>query len=407
MNRMGRAAAGARSATGNRRSGRLDCPALLPRPRRGHGSRRRGARLGYRRPGAGAGRSAGGRGPRLPLRAVARASAVLGLALFCIAFVLLPLAGRLFRAQHSALTMLARRRVLVDVVVRVTDDPRVLPGRGLSGAERVVVAGVARSVAPAGAQRASATGVSGGIAVLGPAQGWTDVIPGQSVRVRGTLLPSPDGGLSVTLFARGPPEMIGKPPWWQRAAQHVRSDLRQACRGLPVDVAGLLPGLVDGDTRAVNPVLSEQFRAAGLTHLVAVSGTNCSIVIGAVLLVLRRLRVSAVGGVVAGAAALIVFRRRGTAVAERAACRADGGVALVCARGGRATQALPILPACVLALLAWNPPLAVERRRSRCPALATAALLRTCARLGRRAAPAADARWPGRRRWRSRRPRTW
>jgi competence protein ComEC len=80
--------------------------------------------------------------------------------------------------------------------------------------------------------------------------------------------------MSVTLFAQTGPIRIGSPPWWQRAAGAVRSSLRRAASGLPADARGLLPGLVDGDTANLDPVLAEHFRLAGLTHLVAVSGTN-------------------------------------------------------------------------------------------------------------------------------------
>jgi competence protein ComEC len=36
----------------------------------------------------------------------------------------------------------------------------------------------------------------------------------------------------------------------------------------------LLPALVVGDASAMVPAVREEFRAAGLTHLTAVSGTN-------------------------------------------------------------------------------------------------------------------------------------
>jgi competence protein ComEC len=52
--------------------------------------------------------------------------------------------------------------------------------------------------------------------------------------------------------------------------------MRAASASLPSEEAGLLPGLIDGDTTQLDPVLAEHFRIAGLTHLVAVSGaTNC------------------------------------------------------------------------------------------------------------------------------------
>ena len=50
--------------------------------------------------------------------------------------------------------------------------------------------------------------------------------------------------------------------------------------------AGLLPGLVVGDTRSMDPVLDEDFQRAGLA-LTAVSGPNVAIVLTAVLWPLR------------------------------------------------------------------------------------------------------------------------
>ncbi len=49
-----------------------------------------------------------------------------------------------------------------------------------------------------------------------------------------------------------------------------------AARVLEAPAAGLLPRLVVGDTRAMDPVLTEDFRRAGLSHLTAVSGDTAA-----------------------------------------------------------------------------------------------------------------------------------
>lgn len=51
---------------------------------------------------------------------------------------------------------------------------------------------------------------------------------------------------------------------------------------LPEPGAALLPGLAVGDTRAVSIDLNDAMRTSGLSHLTAVSGANCAIVVGAV-----------------------------------------------------------------------------------------------------------------------------
>src|SRR6476661_6648470 len=104
-----------------------------------------------------------------------------------------------------------------------------------------------------------------------------------------------------------PATLLGAPPWWQRAAGVVRAGLRGVSAVLPPAERGLLPGIVDGDTSGLDPVLIARFRVAGLTHLVAVSGTNCSIVVGTVLLALRRARVRPWLCAVLGATVLVAF----------------------------------------------------------------------------------------------------
>lgn len=66
----------------------------------------------------------------------------------------------------------------------------------------------------------------------------------------------------------------------------LTADLRAAfvdrVQAFPEPGAGLLPGLAVGDTRAVPAELSDDMRVSGLSHLTAVSGANCAIVVGAV-----------------------------------------------------------------------------------------------------------------------------
>ncbi|MGY1551800.1 ComEC/Rec2 family competence protein [Microbacterium sp. A588] len=65
-------------------------------------------------------------------------------------------------------------------------------------------------------------------------------------------------------------------------AAQVREDLVERAVALPEPGAGLLPGLAVGDTRAVSEELNAAMLTSGLSHLTAVSGANCAIVVGAV-----------------------------------------------------------------------------------------------------------------------------
>ena len=177
------------------------------------------------------------------------------------------------------------------------------------------------------------------------------------------------------------PSSRGRRRTWSRlrlggsgSRARIRSSLRVASTPLPDQERGLLPGLIDGDTTGLDPVLAERFRLAGLTHLVAVSGTNCSIVIGAVLLVLRRSRVRPWWCAVIGAAVLVLFivvARPSPSVLRAASMAA---IALYAFAVGRPSAALPSLAAVTLGLLLWDPTLAASASFAM-SVLATGALL--------------------------------
>ncbi|GAA2175067.1 ComEC/Rec2 family competence protein [Agrococcus versicolor] len=71
--------------------------------------------------------------------------------------------------------------------------------------------------------------------------------------------------------------------WWAGWSASVREGLRSATAHLPGDGGALLPGLAIGDTSLVSPALEAAMLQAGLTHLTAVSGANCAIVVALAL----------------------------------------------------------------------------------------------------------------------------
>jgi competence protein ComEC len=119
-----------------------------------------------------------------------------------------------------------------------------------------------------------------------------------------------------------------------------------------------VPGLVIGDTSRLDPEVEASFRETGMTHLLAVSGSNCAIVVGAVLLLLRRLRVHPrVAAAAAGVALVgfVVLARPSPSVLRAAAM---GTVALIALGIGRPRATLPALATAVTALLLLDPALA-------------------------------------------------
>jgi competence protein ComEC len=101
--------------------------------------------------------------------------------------------------------------------------------------------------------------------------------------------------------------------------------------------------------------LTEAFRVSGLTHLNAVSGENCAVVLAAVGALLRRTplrRGWRIAVAAASLAAFVVLARPSPSVLRAATM---GGAALVATSVGRRTQPMPLLSAAVLLLMLTNP----------------------------------------------------
>jgi competence protein ComEC len=300
--------------------------------------------------GAGAAAVAGSAGLLLLDR---RWAAVAALVLGCAGAGSLATAVRVRGVESSPLAALASERVGATLDLVVTDDPR--PLRAGNGPHRVAVRARAESVATADRRWS----LRGRVLVLAPADGWRPLLPGQHLRATGRLAPPLSRDLTVAVLSvRVPPHQVAAPSPAQTSAGRIRSGLREAARVLSEPSRGLLPGLVLGDASGLDPGLAADFRTAGLSHLTAVSGTNCTIVTGAVLLLLRLATVgpltsAAVSGL--ALAGFVVLVRPAPSVLRAALM---GGLALVALATGRPRAALPALGATVLALVLISPPLA-------------------------------------------------
>lgn len=249
----------------------------------------------------------------------------------------------------------AKTRAWITAVVRLQDDPRSIAAPGPS---MVMVTATMTRADVGGAS----WNVGGRVSIIAPKSGWSTLLPGQEITVRGRLGEPFRPDMSVAVIrASGPPITVSDPGTIAGAAGAFRSNLTLAAQGsLPPDRAGLLPGLVLGDVSRLDETMTENFRAAGLTHLTAVSGANFSILIGAVLLVLRGIGVGPRTTVAIAFVVLVVFvvvARPSPSVLRAAVMGSIGLLALVT---GRRRQAVPALCGAVLALLAWWPRLAVD-----------------------------------------------
>lgn len=123
----------------------------------------------------------------------------------------------------------------VDVTIRV--DPEVVGGAPLDVGARIVADGTARDASP-GDRAVLAVTASRGVEVVD-----------------------------------GPTGVAG-------VAGELRRGLVAAARGLPAPGSELVPGLAVGDTSLVSSELDTAMKSSSLSHLTAVSGANCALVVG-------------------------------------------------------------------------------------------------------------------------------
>jgi competence protein ComEC len=265
------------------------------------------------------------------------------------------MASALLRAHavhDSAVEALAREQATVDVRLVVTSDPVLRSGRF---AEYVVFRARTETIAGRGVRhRARAP-----VLVLGDRR-WQRVAPGTKVQVAGRIQQASSRELAGVLSTRGPPVVVERPGPWLRAAEHVRASIRASVAHHSAGPRTLVPALVDGDDAGMPEELTEAFRTAGLTHLLAVSGTNLTLVVGCLLLLARWVGIRARGLVVVGVLGVVGFvllARSEPSVVRAAAMGTVGLIGLGHHGRRRGTRALG---ASVLLLILFDPWLALS-----------------------------------------------
>ena len=176
---------------------------------------------------------------------------------------------------------LAAAGAVVTVAGVLTTDPHIrTTGSGPRRSEYVI--GRLRVEQVTG--RGESTQVRTPVLLLATDTRWAELRPGQHVVVRGRLGPADGWGDVAGLLRVGdPPDPVGLPGWSSRVTEPLRSGLRDAVSGLHEGPRGLVPALVVGDESLMVDQVREDMGASGLLHLNAVSGTNVTIVLVAVL----------------------------------------------------------------------------------------------------------------------------
>ncbi|MDO4919425.1 ComEC/Rec2 family competence protein [Kocuria sp.] len=191
--------------------------------------------------------------------------------------------------------------------------------------------------------------------------GWEAVADGQAVG-GGVTVASTATPARLLARATSPPDTShsAEPTAAHGLVPAVRSDLVRIAGGFGAASAGLVPGMTVGDTSQLPDALAQSMKDTGLTHLTAVSGSNCALVMtlsGLTALTLGAGRRACVAVGLAALAGFVVLVGPDPSVLRAGVMGALGGLAML---GGRAGVSLNALCAAVIGLVLARPDLATD-----------------------------------------------
>ena len=287
-------------------------------------------------------------------RGRARTAALAGLSATLVVLVLAAFASHVGARRAGPVPALAAESAVVTVTATVRSDPRLLPANDERPTESALVVLVVTEVRARGRVAAVRTPVL----VLGDTSlmrlRWAE-----TVRLRGKLTSAdPGDDVEALLRLRGAPQVLEPSGPVFTLAEHARERLRQAVTRLPPDARGLVPAMVIGDRSLTPPGLTDAMLATGLTHLSAVSGSNVSLTLMGVMLLMRLAGVPRRARPIVGmlAVAMFVVLARPDPSVVRAAVM--GVVGLIGVSRSRRAAGAPALGASVVVLLVIDPWLA-------------------------------------------------
>lgn len=280
-----------------------------------------------------------------------------GVPLCILALVALSTAQATTSSTAGPIAAAIERETVVTAQLRLTSDPKLSPNADrFSGGERYLIEAQLEAATAAGQQFEADTPVL----ILADGR-WADVRLGQVVSAAGRLLKSePGADVAALLAVRAAPVLEAEARTWQQWTSTLRRDFLEHCAALSPNAAGLLPGMVLGDRSALAPEVESAMKRTGLTHLTAVSGANCSILVGFVVIGCYALQIPrwAAAAISLVALAGFVLLVRPDPSVLRAALMGTIGIAAVLSGRGRRSAAL--LSITVVVLLIVDPWLATS-----------------------------------------------
>lgn len=180
-----------------------------------------------------------------------------------------------------------------------------------------------------------------------------DWAPGTSIEVEGSLRAQAASDPSAFSLALTNITQTQPPNTYERVITTLRNGLHQTSQNIVG--AELVPGFAVGDSSLVDDRLDAAMKASSLTHLIAVSGANCALIVGATMWLLSWIGVGRRGRILGAAATLgaFVLLIGPDASIQRAAIMAS--VTLISGFGGRRSVAFPSLGVAIILLLIADP----------------------------------------------------
>ncbi|HEX6247090.1 MAG TPA: DNA internalization-related competence protein ComEC/Rec2 [Nocardioidaceae bacterium] len=259
---------------------------------------------------------------------------------------------RVEAVSSSPVRELADEQAFVTAVVRVASDPLLRQGRF---EPFVLVRATTVEVTGRGTTHRTRLPV-----LLIADERWRDVELGSVVEVEGRAA-VPDGhDLAAVLSTSRPPTVLEPTGGLFTGAAAVRAGIRRAVSGAGTAERSLVPALVVGDDQGMPSEVVADFQASGLTHLLAVSGTNLTLVVGFVLVVARWAGVRARGLVLVGLLGVVGFVLLARTEPSVVRAAAMGTVALIGMGSNGREKGVRALGAAVLTLLLLDPWLALS-----------------------------------------------
>jgi competence protein ComEC len=191
--------------------------------------------------------------------------------------------------------------------------------------------------------------------VLSGMEGRDGLDLGSRVTVRGSARGTDPGDRAVLIvFATGV-RVDAPPSGVLGVTAHLRQRFVEQASGLPGAGAGLVPGLAVGDTSGVSDELSAQMRTSSLSHLTAVSGANCAVVVALVFALAGLLRLPRIVRVILSLTALGCFVLLVTPEPSVLRAAAMTSIALLALAADRVGSGLAVLGLAVGVLLVSDP----------------------------------------------------